>query len=1234
MARILDAFETFFRNEVLSKHNNPDFFQRWLDNLRNLETQLLVSPEGGYPVEGKRNVWTDGTEEWHNIRFPKNAMNEPYWRDRELTFLLEKHWLGVGTTWWSWTNRESVAVGFDFDEITSHAPGTGVNDEQLEEIRERACQLDYVEVLRSTGGKGLHIYIWFDPESRPKTQNHTEHAAIARAMLGKLSTDAAFDFGSHLDVCGGNMWVAHKKMFGTVGLECVKKATLPLSQHDIPPNWKDHLDVIGGRSTKIRVVGVTDTGDEVDEQDPLTELTMSHPKVPLDEVHKRIISDLEMTGVTCVWVPDHNLVQTHTKGLKQVYDQWQEMGHPMRGFFDTLSPGSDIGKPNCLAGDTMVITRNGVKPIRDLAGKTATIITKRGALVEAPFKSYGEQDVFDITLKQRDQIKVIRATRDHRWFVYRYSGKYAKSKVNFGDKIEVHTKDLTPRQILIQTKPRVDIQPGIIGIQHGLVWGDGTTGGGRSTSELPLFGEKDAELLKFFVGHPRRPIKVSTGGTLITQLPYHFKSLVSLHYDKTYLYGWLAGYFAADGHVAKTGSCIIRSTDRESIEHVRQVCHVLGIETSQVTEAIKKNCYKPGTIVYTTCLKAADLTEEFFLLSEHRSRFNAASKNNNYYWRVVKVEPAGREEVFCCTVPETGCFCLEDFILTGNCFMIPKKEGSWIVFRFGKGTVEHGLWNQDRQGWTWCNFNRQPDLSEASIALGGAELESNKGFRFDSIESAKSVVQALGSKLILPTGNNYSERNAVLRRNKDGRLVVEIDRRDSDTGFDGWDGAKRNKWVKVFNIMVDNQGEADDYTRFDTVVRSCRTPSNADAGWRIRVKGGEWIKHPRENVASVLSLVSPPGIPLPNIMGSAILNQWILVCKPFHEEYPSGRQWNLGAPQLIYKPTLLDEEEQPYHPHWDRVMGHCGEDLDGVVRDTVWCRNWGIFSGKDYLTAWLSCLIREPFEPLPYLFMYGPQNSGKSIFHEAASLLVTGGVVKADRALTNSNDFNGELANAVLGVIDEVNISHAGPGVYNKIKEWTTSQHISIHSKYQQVYQQRNCLHFVQTANYRDSCPIFPGDTRITAMYVGPLIEEIPKPILIRALVEEAPHFMATLMGLSLPTSDTRLRLPILDTAGKEQAAESNRNPLEEFIVESCHEISGEKMLFKDFYARFVESLSAFEQASWNKRKVRQSIPDCFPVGLSTGGQLYIGNISFTTKDVPSDTPRYISKGRTISLEN
>jgi len=110
--------------------------------------------------------------------------------------------------------------------------------------------------------------------------------------------------------------------------------------------------------------------------------------------------------------------------------------------------------------------------------------------------------------------------------------------------------------------------------------------------------------------------------------------------------------------------------------------------------------------------------------------------------------------------------------------------------------------------------------------------------------------------------------------------------------------------------------------------------------------------------------------------------------------------------------------------------------------------------------------------------------------------------------------------------------------------------------------------------------------------------------------------------------------LPVLDTAGKEQAAESNKNPLEEFIDEICHPVAGEKVLFKDFYTRFVESVSAFEQASWTKRKVRQNVPDQFPVGVSTGGQLFVGNISFTLREIAPGDKKYVAKGRTIVLES
>lgn len=1225
MATIINACKTFFTNVILPVHNNPEFFRRWLDNIANLETQLLVSPAGGYPVEGSHNVWTDGSETWWSIRWPKNAATEPYFRDTELDFLIENHWEGIGTTWWDWVNRESVGLGFDFDAITGHAPGTGISEEELELVRQKASSLDYVDVLRSSGGSGIHLYLWFESDARPKTANHTEHSALGRAMLGKLSTDAGFDFGSHLDVCGGNMWIGHKKMsVENCGFQYIKRANRPVKASEIPVNWKDHLDVIGKKSTRVRVLGVDDNGNEIN--DPLDTLTSARVKHPLNETHRAIINDLEMTGYTCVWIPDHHLVQTHTVAIKSVVKKWLDEGHPMRGFFDTISPGNDNGKPNCLAGDTRVLTREGLKPIRDLAGKTVDIITKNGRATRAPFKSYGEQEVFAITLRNSyGHEKVIRATGDHRWFVFDNGGKTVKDRINFAKNVEITTSNLKKGQILIQSRPQGigNLRPSIVGIQHGLVWGAGTAVGSRRCDCLPLFGKKDAELLRFFVGHPRRTLTNSIGGTEITGLPKHFKSLVPLHYDKAYLYGWLAGYFAADGCVSDSGVCKLCSSSKDSIEHVREVGHILGIEVYVNECKTGPSSYIPGTLIYTATLKAANLTSDFFLLSTHRKRFETAtSYSKTVCWRVESVEPAGIEEVFCCTVPETGCFVLEDFILTGNCFLIPGPHGSFMVYRFGKGTAEHPLWNQDRDGWTWCHLNRQPTLSESALAMGGVEDDSKGGFHFDETAQAISAVNAIGAEIKLPEGNKYEGRHTVLRKHKDGRLIVEIDKFTGDHGFEGWVD-KKKKWVRVYNINTEVSEEVTDYSQFDSVVRSIRTPSNVDAGWMIRVQGdskdGVWVKHPESNAKKVLRAQGLAPSQVDVAAGDAIMRQWTIVNLPFHEEFPGGRQWNLGAPQLRFNPIDLPEGQKANHPHWDLVLSHCGADLTEIIQGTDWCKQWGIYTGADYLETWIACMFREPFEPLPYLFMYGPQNSGKSIFHEAVSLLVTGGVVKADRALTNQNDFNGELANAVFGVVDEVNINQAGPSAYNKIKEWVTGKYISIHQKKMTVYQQRNCLHLIQMSNFRDAVPVFPGDTRITMMYVGPLLEEIPKQILLDKLEAEGPAIMHTLMTRVIPASSTRLRLPILETEGKHAASVNNMDTLETFISENCYEVYGSAIELKDFYNRFISSLTTYEQKDWSKRRVRRGIPEQFPIGNWHGNKVFIGNLSFDEAARPTD---------------
>ena len=158
-------------------------------------------------------------------------------------------------------------MAFDFDSLTTHANGVGITDEELEKVKLAAEALPYVETRKSTGGKGIHLYVYFDAAGIP-TANHTEHAALARCILGMMSSDTGFDFASQIDCCGGVMWIWHRKMTAeNGGLALTKDATKTLSVADLPANWRDHIEVVQKKRSKVRVNGVTE-----EDSDPFEKL--------------------------------------------------------------------------------------------------------------------------------------------------------------------------------------------------------------------------------------------------------------------------------------------------------------------------------------------------------------------------------------------------------------------------------------------------------------------------------------------------------------------------------------------------------------------------------------------------------------------------------------------------------------------------------------------------------------------------------------------------------------------------------------------------------------------------------------------------------------------------------------------------------------------------------------------------------------------------------------------------
>ena len=112
--------------------------------------------------------------------------------------------------------------------------------------------------------------------------------------------------------------------------------------------------------------------------------------------------------------------------------------------FNSRTPGCSLndvsGLFHCFAAGTMVLTRDGARPIETLLDAPVEILNGDGCWEEVQFKSYGRQRLWEVTLSSDNRLKTIWTTQKHRWMVRGIEG-------------DVVTEDLKPGMRLVEVRP-------------------------------------------------------------------------------------------------------------------------------------------------------------------------------------------------------------------------------------------------------------------------------------------------------------------------------------------------------------------------------------------------------------------------------------------------------------------------------------------------------------------------------------------------------------------------------------------------------------------------------------------------------------------------------------------------------------------------------------------------------------------------------------------------------------
>ena len=540
---------------------------------------------------------------------------------------------------------------------------------------------------------------------------------------------------------------------------------------------------------------------------------------------------------------------------------------------------------------------------------------------------------------------------------------------------------------------------------------------------------------------------------------------------------------------------------------------------------------------------------------------------------------------------------------TPNCYITAKAGGHFKVARYGNAATEHATWfSKDEDTWTFFNQKTDPMTILCNYAL-----------TFD-MSSATLDHEKFGEAMeVLGVDFKYPERQIkVVYDSSSNSLMASSRWKEDDTIPPGW--TKVGKKITA-RLPVDGEAEtraANHLEEIDEQFRFAIMANNEPYGWFHKSAQRGWIKYPTSGHVSRVMNQQFGKTALDEVVSMMQTYPWMLACEPFGPTELPNREWNVGTATFVCDPS----DKPGPHPHFDKVLDHLGIGLDTAVGNCDWAGEWGLESGADYLRFWVASAIKYPFEPLPYLFFFGPQGCGKSIFTETLDMLFPNAVQDVALAMKSEAGFNAEVFRKVFCVIEEANLAEGrqARACYERVKEWTTAKKVSVHEKGKTPYMQRNTMKFIHNSNSINAIQIDRDDTRVVAVDVPKLHEPIPKTILLEKLREEAPFIIRTLLTTQIPPALERFRVPHLNTVAKMELGEINMSPVQKF-AQSLVTCPGNVIEFGEFTARYDTWAKNNRAQPMGRNAISSELrkmEDLLVVGKhGKQNRMHIGNVKF-----------------------